>query len=35
MSIGPGAIALAVIAKRAFSRAIVFVNAITPPLAAE
>jgi hypothetical protein len=35
VSIGPGAIAFAVISKRAFSRAIVFVNAITPPFAAE
>ena len=35
VSIGPGAIAFAVIPKRPFSRAIVFVKAITPPFAAE
>ena len=35
VSIGPGATALQSTPKRAPSRAIVLVNAITPPLAAE
>jgi hypothetical protein len=35
VSIGPGAIEFAVIPNRAPSRAITFMNAITPPFAAE
>ena len=35
VSIGPGAIEFAVIPNRAPSRAITFMNEITPPLAAE